>query len=227
MTLRFRSSYREQTPARLTAVQTSDFAWVTTIHEKQPGREGFVMTSPARCALCATLSLLVLAVACPKSTVEAAEPTVKPLLLPRFASLKPSRANLRSGPGTEYPTVWVYHREGLPLEIIKEFEGWRQVRDADGASGWVLQSFLSARRTALIEPWELKTAAGKTGVPPPQVALLSDDNDKAGVVVKVEAGVIANVLTCDGAWCWVTVEKFKGYIQQKKLWGVYDKEVLK
>jgi len=152
----------------------------------------------------------------------AAEPAAKQLPLPRFASLKPSRANLRSGPGTEYPTVWVYHREGLPLEIIKEFEGWRQVRDADGASGWVLQSFLSGRRTALIEPWEVKP-----GVPPPQIALLSDDNDKASIVVHVEAGVIANVLTCNGIWCWVTVEKFKGFVPQKKLWGVYEKEVLK
>ena len=163
------------------------------------------------------------------ATVQAAEPKPgepvsvgKQQALPRFASLKPSRANLRSGPGTEYPTVWVYNREGLPLEIIKEFEGWRQVRDADGASGWVLQSFLSGRRTALIEPWEVKA-----GVAPPQIALFADDSEKAGIVVKVEAGVIANVLTCDGAWCWVTVEKFKGYVQQKKLWGVYEKEVVK
>lgn len=142
--------------------------------------------------------------------------------LPRFASLKPSRANLRSGPGTEYPTVWVYHREGLPLEIIKEFEGWRQIRDADGATGWVLQSFLSGRRTALIEPWE-----AKPGTAPPQISLFADDSEKAQLVAKVEAGVIANVLSCDGTWCRVGVDKLKGYVQQKKLWGVYEAEVLK
>lgn len=142
--------------------------------------------------------------------------------LPRYVSLKPSRANLRSGPGTEYPTVWVYHREGLPLEVIKEFEGWRQVRDADGSSGWVLQAFLSGRRTALIEPWE-----AKPGVTPPQIALLAEGSDKGQLVAKVEAGVIANVLTCDGKWCWVSVDKYKGYVQQKKLWGVYEAEVVK
>ncbi len=142
--------------------------------------------------------------------------------VPRYASLKPSRANLRSGPGIEYPTVWVYHREGLPLEIIKEFEGWRQVRDADGASGWVLQSFLSGRRTALIEPWQ-----AKPGVAPPQISLLADDSDKSRLVASVEAGVIANVLSCDGKWCWVSVDKYKGYVQQKKLWGVYEAEILK
>jgi SH3-like domain-containing protein len=66
--------------------------------------------------------------------------------LPRFVSLKSDEVNLRSGPGRDYPTQWVYRRAGLPLEVIKEFEGWRQVRDAEGAEGWVLQSLLSGRR---------------------------------------------------------------------------------
>ena len=142
--------------------------------------------------------------------------------LPRYVSLKPSRVNLRSGPGTEYPTVWVYKREGLPLEIIKEFEGWRQVRDADGSSGWVLQSFLSGRRTALIDPWD-----AKPGVTPPQIALYADQDEKGRVVAQIEAGVIANVLSCDGKWCWVALDQFKGYVQQKKLWGVYEAEIVK
>ena len=54
------------------------------------------------------------------------------LPVPRFVSLKSDRVNMRKGPGTDYPTAWVYRRAGLPLEVIKEFEGWRQVRDADG-----------------------------------------------------------------------------------------------
>ena len=75
--------------------------------------------------------------------------TVSGLPVPRFVSIKPSRVNLRSGPGTQYPTTWVYKREGLPLEIIQEYEGWRQVRDSDDTKGWVLSNFLSGRRTAL------------------------------------------------------------------------------
>lgn len=140
----------------------------------------------------------------------------------RFASLKSDRVNLRAGPGTEYPTVWVYRRAGLPLEIIKEFEGWRQVRDADGATGWVLQYFLSGRRTALVMPWE-----AKPGSLPPQVDLYGDDSEKARVVARVEAGVIANIGSCDGRWCRITIDDYKGYMPQKRLWGVYDGEVLK
>ena len=60
------------------------------------------------------------------------------LPVPRFVSLKSDRVNLRQGPGTEYPTAWVFRRAGLPVEVIKEFESWRQVRDAEGTTGWVL-----------------------------------------------------------------------------------------
>jgi SH3-like domain-containing protein len=144
------------------------------------------------------------------------------LPVPRFVSLKSDRVNMRKGPGTDYPTAWVYRRAGLPLEVIKEFEGWRQVRDADGVSGWVLQSFLSGRRTALVLPWEVKG-----GRAPPKVALRDDDSDRARPVAMVEAGVIANIASCDGHWCRVSIDRFRGYIEQKKLWGVYEGEVVK
>jgi SH3-like domain-containing protein len=144
------------------------------------------------------------------------------LPVPRYVSLKSDRVNLRKGPGTDYPTAWVYRRAGLPLEVIKEFEGWRQVRDADGATGWVLQSFLSGRRTALVLPWMIKP-----GTPAPKVELHRSDSAHSRDVAMVEAGVIANLAACDGRWCRVSIDKFQGYVEQKKLWGVYESEVIK
>jgi SH3-like domain-containing protein len=144
------------------------------------------------------------------------------LPVPRFVSLKSDRVNLRNGPGTDYPTGWVYRRAGLPLEVIKEFETWRQVRDAEGATGWILQSFLSGRRTGLVLPWERKE--GRT---PPLVPIMADDSEHSSVVANVEAGVIADLHACDGRWCRVTVDQFAGYIEQKKLWGVYEGETFK
>lgn len=144
------------------------------------------------------------------------------LPVPRFVSLKSDRVNLRNGPGTDYPTGWVYRRAGLPVEVIKEFETWRQVRDSDGATGWVLQSLLSGRRTGLVLPWERKT-----GATPPVVPIMASDSDHSGVVANVEAGVIADLHSCDGRWCRVTVDQYAGYIEQKKLWGVYEGETFK
>jgi SH3-like domain-containing protein len=147
---------------------------------------------------------------------------VSGLPLPRFVSLKSDEVNLRAGPGREYPTQWVFRRAGLPVEIIKEFEGWRQVRDAEGVTGWVSQALLSGRRTALVLPWELKPDA-----PAPQVVLRDNDSESADARAMVEAGVIASIHSCDSRWCEVTIDAFRGYVEQSKLWGIYQGEVIK
>lgn len=157
-----------------------------------------------------------------ETSSEGLPPSASGLPVPRFVSLKSDRVNLRNGPGTDYPTGWVYRRAGLPLEVIKEFDAWRQVRDSEGATGWILQSFLSGRRTGLVLPWERKS-----GAPPPLVPIMASDSDRSNVVVNVEAGVIADLHTCDGRWCRVTVDQYSGYIEQKKLWGVYQGETIK
>ena len=158
----------------------------------------------------------------PAAAAPAAAAASSGLPIPRFVSLKSDRINLRAGPGTDYPISWVFKRAGLPVEVIKEFEGWRQVRDAEGVTGWVLQSFLSRRRTSLVSPWDVKA-----DTPPPQIPIRSDDSASASEVAILEAGVIADVHGCDGAWCEVSVDTYRGYIEQKKLWGVYEGEVVR
>ena len=59
---------------------------------------------------------------------------VTKLPLPRYASLKTDRVNLREGPSKDHATKWVYERAGLPVEITAEFEIWRKVRDSDRKS---------------------------------------------------------------------------------------------
>lgn len=144
------------------------------------------------------------------------------LPLPRYVSLKSDIVNLRSGPGVQYPTTWVYRRAGLPLEIFDESQNWRHVRDSEGTEGWIFSSLLSGRRTALVLPWERKKAnEGATAV------IYNDNSSRARKVAIVEAGVIADVHWCDGRWCEVTIDKFSGYIDQKTLWGVYPDEKVK
>ena len=181
-----------------------------------------MLRGSGRLTLLAILGCAVITGPLAAQTKPAEGATVSGLPVPRFVSIKPSRVNLRSGPGTEYPTTWVYKREGLPLEIIQEYEGWRQVRDSDDTKGWVLSNFLSGRRTALVEPWE-----AKPNVATPLVALRADDSENARIIAQVEANVIANVMSCNGKWCWVVIDQYKGYIPQQKLWGVYEAEIVK
>jgi SH3-like domain-containing protein len=141
----------------------------------------------------------------------------------RYVSLKADKVHLRQGPGTNYPIAWVFKRAGLPVEVIREFEVWRQVRDASGTVGWVHSSLLSGRRTALILPWEVKEGQAEL----PLATLRDDDHEKAGAVAQVEAGVLASIIGCDKGWCRVSVGNHRGYIEQSKLWGTYPNETIR
>jgi SH3-like domain-containing protein len=136
------------------------------------------------------------------------------LPLPRFASLKTDRVNLREGPSKEHATKWVYQRAGLPVEITAEFEIWRRVRDSEGVEGWVLHSLLSGRRTALVTP-------NKKGQ---NAQVYARPSESAELAATLQSGVIVNIRNCDGSWCLVDGDGFKGYIEQVKLWGVYPDE---
>ena len=141
----------------------------------------------------------------------------------RYVSLKSDRVYLRQGPGMDYPIAWVFQRAGLPVEVIREFEVWRQVRDASGTVGWVHSSLLSGRRTALILPWEVKEGQAQV----PLATLRDDDHEKARPVAQVEAGVLASIIACEKGWCRVSIGNHRGYIEQNKLWGTYPNEQIR
>ncbi len=158
-----------------------------------------------------------------KETAATADSEPEALKTVRYVSLKSDRVYLRQGPGTDYPIAWVFQRAGLPVEVIREFEVWRQVRDASGTVGWVHSSLLSGRRTALILPWEVKEGQAQV----PLATLRDDDHEKARPVAQVEAGVLASIITCEKGWCRVSIGNHRGYIEQTKLWGTYPNEQIR
>lgn len=136
--------------------------------------------------------------------------------LPRFVSLKSARVNMRQGPGENYAITWVYTREGLPVEVVQEFDNWRRVRDSDGTEGWVFQGLLSARRTAVIAPWENSEALPIRAAP----------EESARITAYLQPGVLAAVARCREGWCRLTDNRFVGWIRQDRLWGVYPDETI-
>lgn len=150
---------------------------------------------------------------------------VTKLPLPRYASLKTDRVNLREGPSKDHRTLWVFRRTGLPVEIIAEFETWRRIRDSEGTEGWVLHSLLSGRRTAIV-------TAPKDADKDAKVPLLAKSEPNSAEEARLEPGVIGSVKSCASNWCRIIValpqsrDDVDGYIRQDRLWGVYPNETL-
>lgn len=136
----------------------------------------------------------------------------------RYGSLKADRVFVRQGPGTDHRILWEFRQAELPVEILAESGNWRQVRDSEGAEGWVLHSLLSRRRTVLIVP-----AGGAEAL----VALREDRGPSGRELAKLQRGVLAGLLNCDGKSCEIAVAGKRGYVGQAELWGVYPNEIIK
>ncbi|MBB3235371.1 SH3 domain-containing protein [Phyllobacterium endophyticum] len=139
------------------------------------------------------------------------------LPLPRFVSLKPGRVNLRVGPGRDYAVTWLFLKSGLPVEIVQEYDNWRRIRDSEGTEGWVYQSLLSGKRTAMTAPWQ----RDKNGA---MLNVYRSPDDTASVVAKVQPGVLGSLKTCNGSYCRVVFSGASGWIRQSDIWGAYPDE---
>jgi len=136
------------------------------------------------------------------------------LPLPRFASLKSDNVYVRTGPSMDYPIKWIYKKEGLPVEIIQEFDSWRKIKDPDGEVGWAHKILLSGKKTArinVINAGELATAY--------------DDTEMERPLVKFEKGVVVTIDECQKLMCRVQFAPYKGWIEKKYLWGVYGSDI--
>lgn len=137
------------------------------------------------------------------------------LPLPRFVSLRSDIVNMRTGPGVQYPVEWVFKRNGLPVEIISEFDTWRKVRDWQGTQGWIHQSMLNGKRKFIVIGSErtVRRAAN------------SDSSARA----ILELGVIGKLKECEklSSWCKVEVDSITGWLRRVDVWGVYRGEEVK
>lgn len=141
---------------------------------------------------------------------------VSGLPLPRFVSLKADHVNVRQGPTRDHAVTFIFQRAGLPVEIVAEFENWRRIRDSEGSEGWVMQSMVSGRRTALVSPWS-KAAS---------LPIYRQADARSGVSALLQPGVQASIRSCAGGWCRLDGPGFSGWIRDDRLWGAYPGEAV-
>ncbi|MCJ9428271.1 SH3 domain-containing protein [Kordiimonas marina] len=120
---------------------------------------------------------------------------------------------MRTGPGRQYPIEWVYTLKGLPFEVVDEDGPWRQVKDIDGATGWIHVTLLTGHRTAMITGRMHK--------------LYADPDPRSPLRLTADPGVIGDLLACQGTWCRLEIDGTKAWTERKYLWGVFPREEFK
>lgn len=132
---------------------------------------------------------------------------------PYWASIASGEAMMRTGPGRNYPGIWLYKRRDLPVRVVKLYPNWRLIEDPGGDRGWMLVTLLSDRRTAVVKP----------GDPRP---IHAEPDAGSPLRYRAEAGVVGRIEKCRERWCRIAIGNRQGFIRIADIWGVSDGEAV-
>ena len=124
-----------------------------------------------------------------------------------FVSLKKNKVNVRYGPSFESDIKYVYKKTNLPLKQIDKKENFRRIIDLKNNSGWIHVSQL--KKINSIISLEDKI-------------LFKKPSNFSKPLAKIKEGRILIVQKCNGIWCKVKSENFKGWIKTNNIWGVIN-----
>ena len=124
-----------------------------------------------------------------------------------FVSLKKNKVNVRYGPSFDSEIKFVYKKVNLPIKQIDKKENWRRIIDSKNNSGWIHWSQL--KKTNSIISLEDKI-------------LFKNNSNFSKPIAKIKKGRLLIVKNCDGDWCKVKTEKFKGWIKIDNVWGLIN-----
>jgi SH3-like domain-containing protein len=133
--------------------------------------------------------------------------TVSGFCVPRWVSLKRGVVYARKGPGTDYPALWVYRVQGLPVQVVAETTDWRRVCDPDGGAVWVHRSMVDGRRMVM--------ALGSTPIP-----LFNKPGGGGSEAGLLNGRALAALKGCQGAWCKVKAGGVSGWLGASQVWGL-------
>ena len=126
--------------------------------------------------------------------------------LPTLVSTKTSKANLRYGPGKNYPIKLIFIKKNIPLLVVDRFDHWRKVLTSKNTNGWIHKSQLTNKcRSVILKSDFLRKK--------PQLS-----SEK---IAFIDNNVNVSVVKCKHYWCKITLKtgKFSGWYIKKYLWG--------
>ena len=122
-----------------------------------------------------------------------------------YLSITTDNANVRTGPGTNYPASMELF-QGYPLKVEKKENDWYKVSDFENDSGWVHESIVKKADTVIVN------AANS-------VNMRSGPSTKDSIVADVERGVVLTRVSEQGKWTQVRHSSgTTGWIYSPLLW---------
>ena len=124
-----------------------------------------------------------------------------------FLSLKKNKVNVRYGPSFESPIKYIYKKINLPIKQIDKKENWRRIIDSKNNSGWIHWSQLKKINSIILLEDKI---------------LFKNSSNFSKPLAKIKEGRLLLVEKCNGEWCKVKTEKFKGWIKPDNVWGLIN-----
>ena len=122
-----------------------------------------------------------------------------------FLTLRYNEVNLRQGPSKEYPIKIFYTKKYLPVLIQDRADNFRKIRDHENNSGWIHISQLTKKKAAITID--------------KNILLFKSPTQYSKPIAILEEGKLCLIKKCEGDWCKIKVNNFKGWVQKKSLWG--------
>ena len=121
-----------------------------------------------------------------------------------FLSLKKNKVNVRYGPGFDFPVKYIYKKKNFPIKQIDTKENFRRIIDIKKNSGWIHISQL--KKVNSVIALEDKVLFRKSSFFSKPIA-------------KIKKGRLLVIQKCEGEWCRVKTDDFKGWVDRVNLWG--------
>ena len=123
-----------------------------------------------------------------------------------FLMLKYKEANVRYGPGFDYPIKFIYKKKYLPIKVIDKKDEFRRIIDIKNNSGWIHKTQLRKNKSFILLEDQL---------------LFSKPTKYSKPVLIAAKGRLLLKKKCKKKWCKVKTEDYLGWIITNNIWGTY------
>ena len=122
-----------------------------------------------------------------------------------YLSVTVDNANVRTGPGTNYPASMELFK-GYPLKIEKKQGEWYKISDFEKDTGWVHNSIVKKANSVIVNAKK-------------NINMRSGPSTKSSIVADVERGVVLTRISEEGKWTKVRHSSgTTGWVYSPLLW---------